>query len=375
MRIAINTRLLLPHKLDGIGWFAAETSRRMAQAHPEHTFYLLFDRPPAPEFVVGDNLVPLVLYPQARHPVLWQMFFGISVPAVLRKYHIDVLISPDGMIPLHTDVPTLSVIHDLNFAHYHNIIRRSHQRYMNYFYPRFAKQATRIATVSEYSKNDIATTYGIPADKIDVVYDGAHNNYRPQSPAQCKATRQRYTDGHPYIIFVSTIHKRKNLQGLLKAFDIVKQTDSTGLRLVVVGQRAWWGEELAETYNTMNHRDDVIMVGRADAAELADLLSASVSLVYPSFFEGFGIPILEAMYAETAVVCSNTTSMPEVGGDAVLYCNPNSPESIAHAIIQLRDPLVRDTLIEKGKVQREKFSWDRTASLLWDSLMHTVNQQ
>lgn len=374
MRIAINTRLLLPHKLDGIGWFTAETSKRMAQLHPEHTFYFLFDRKPAPDFIGMDNIVPLVLYPQARHPILWQLFFEVAVPAALRKHHIDVLLSPDGMIPLHTTVPTLSVIHDLNFAHQQGVIRRSHQQYMNHFYPRFAKKATRIATVSEYSKSDIAATYGIDHRKIDVVYDGSHNDYRPYSDEEKAAIRRHYTNGSPYLIFVSTILKRKNLQGLLRAFDLVRQDDTRNLKLVVVGHRSWWGEELSKVYDTMQYRDDVIMLGRVDSDKLSGLLSASEALVYPSYFEGFGIPILEAMYAETAVVCSNTTSMPEVGGDAVLYCDPSSEDSITHAIRQLRDTTLRNELIAKGRVQREKFSWDKTANLLWASLMQTVNQ-
>ena len=374
MRIAINTRLLLPHKLDGIGWFTAETSKRMAQLHPEHTFYFLFDRKPAPDFIGMDNIVPLVLYPQARHPILWQLFFEVAVPAALRKHHIDVLLSPDGMIPLHTTVPTLSVIHDLNFAHQQGVIRRSHQQYMNHFYPRFAKKSTRIATVSEYSKSDIAATYGIEHRKIDVVYDGSHNDYRPYSDEEKAAIRRHYTNGSPYLIFVSTILKRKNLQGLLRAFDLVRQDDTRNLKLVVVGHRSWWGEELSKVYDTMQYRDDVIMLGRVDSDKLSGLLSASEALVYPSYFEGFGIPILEAMYAETAVICSNTTSMPEVGGDAVLYCDPSSEDSIAHAIRQLRDATLRNELIAKGRVQREKFSWDKTANLLWASLMQTVNQ-
>ena len=104
-------------------------------------------------------------------------------------------------------------------------------------------------------------------------------------------------------------------------------------------------------------------------------MSAAEALVYPSYFEGFGIPILEAMYAETAVICSRTTSMPEVGGDAALYVDPTSHEDIAHAIMKLEDEKFRNSLIEKGRVQREKFSWDKTANLLWTSMMATINER
>ena len=373
MRIAINTRLLIHNKMDGIGWFTAETARRMVTAHPEHQFFFFFDRKPSKEFLFADNVTPVVLCPQARHPVLWYLFFEWSTRWALKRHKIDLYLTPDGMMPLHPKVPTLTVIHDLNFEHADGNLKASHQRYMKHYFPRFATQATRVATVSEYSKKDISETYGIPPERIDVVYDGAHSNYRPHSDEEKRGIRARYTNGDPYIIFISTILKRKNLAHLLKAFDKVKE-DWPELKLVVVGSKVWWQDELAEVYDTLRHQDDVIMPGHVEPEDLSALLSAAEMLVYPSYFEGFGIPILEAMYAETAVVASNTTSMPEVGGDAVLYIDPHNPDDIAHAISRLRDTSLRQQLIEKGRTQRALFSWDKTSNLLWNSMMKTLER-
>lgn len=375
MRIAINTRLLLKGKMDGIGWFTAETARRMVKQHPEHQFFFFFDRKPDPEFIYGDNVTPVVLCPQARHPVLWYLFFEWATPWALRKHKIDLYLTPDGMMPLHPKVPTLTVIHDLNFEHATGNLKPSHQRYMSHYFPLFARNATRVATVSTYSKEDIASTYRIDSMKIDVVYDGAHSNYRPHSEEEKMAIRQRFTDGCPYIIFISTILKRKNLANLLRAFDIVKNQGNSNLKLFVVGSRVWWQDELADAYDHMTHQKDVIMHGRVEPEELSALLSASEMLVYPSYFEGFGIPILEAMYAETAVVASKTTSMPEVGGDAALYIDPADPNDIAEAITKLGNKQLRDKLIEKGRQQRTLFTWDRTAALLWDSMMKTLDKK
>lgn len=375
MRIAINTRLLLKGKLDGIGWFTAETARRMVASHPEHQFFFLFDRRPDPSFLYGDNVTPVVLCPQARHPLLWYLYFEWATPWALKKYNIDLYLTPDGYMPLHPKVPTLTVIHDLNFEHASGNLKWSHQRYLSHYSPRFARNATRIATVSEYSKKDISNTYNIDSKKIDVVYDGAHSNYRPHSEEEKESIRSRFTDGCPYIIFISTIIKRKNLANLLKAFDKVKEHGHSDLKLVVVGSRVWWKDELAEAYDHMAHREDVIMPGRVEPDDLSALLSASEMLVYPSYFEGFGIPILEAMYAETAVIASKTTSMPEVGGDAALYIDPSDPDDIAQAILRLDDKQLRNELIEKGRHQRTLFSWDRTAALLWDSLMNTLDKK
>ncbi len=375
MRIAINTRLLLKGKMDGIGWFTAETARRLVQNHPEHQFFFFFDRKPDKEFLYGDNVTPVVLWPQSRHPLLWYLYFEWATPWALKKYKIDLYLSPDSYMPLHSKVPTLTVIHDINFEHSKGNLKWSHQRYLSHYSPLFARNATRIATVSEYSKKDISDTYNIDSKKIDVVYDGAHSNYRPHSEEEKTAVRQRFTDGCPYIIFISTIIKRKNLANLLKAFDKVKARGHNDLKLVVVGNRIWWQDELAAAYDHMSHREDVIMPGRVEPEDLSALLSASEMLVYPSYFEGFGIPILEAMYAETAVVASKTTSMPEVGGDAALYINPADPDDISQAILKLNDNQLREKLIEKGRHQRTLFSWDRTADLLWKSLMNTLEQK
>ena len=137
----------------------------------------------------------------------------------------------------------------------------------------------------------------------------------------------------------------------------------------------WWQDELAEAYDNMRHKADVVMPGRVEPEDLSSLLSAADMLVYPSYFEGFGIPILEAMYAETAVVASKTTSMPEVGGEAVLYIDPAKPHEIAEAIMKLDDDALRNRLIERGRQQRTLFSWDRTACLLWDCMMKAIEKR
>lgn len=375
MRIAVNTRLLLPGKLDGIGWFTAETLRRIVAAHPEHDFFFLFDRKPDPRFLFAPNVHPVVLCPQARHPLLWYMFFQWSVRWALRKYKIDLFLSPDGYTALDTRVPTLTVIHDINFEHSPDNLRPSHQRYMTCFSPQFARYSTRIATVSEFSKRDIAETYHLPPDKIDVVYDGAHADYRPLSPVEQARTREQYTQGHPYFLFVSTIIKRKNLATLLLAFDRFRDSDTRGMRLVVVGHRVWWQDELKAAYDGMRHPEDVLFVGRADSAALARLMGSATALAYPSLFEGFGIPILEAFHAEVPVVTSNCTSMPEVAGDAALLVEPTDVRQLADALARLAtDDTLRRQLVTRGREQRTRFSWDITADLLWQSMMKTLQQ-
>lgn len=374
MNIAVNTRLLLAGRLDGIGWFTAETLKRIVRSHPEHEFFFFFDRTPDPQFLYASNVHPITLCPQARHPILWYLFFQCSVRRALKKYHIDLFLSPDGYTTLGTSVPTLTVIHDINFEHSNNYLKPSHQRYMTYFSPQFARYSTRIATVSEFSKQDIADTYHLSPEKIDVVYDGSHDGYHPVAAERQQQIRDRYTDGKRYFIFISTIIKRKNLASLLTAFDQLREQQPEEMKLVVVGNRVWWKDELKQAYDKMKHQADVVFIGRAEPDLLAYLLGSATALAYPSLFEGFGIPILEAFHAETAVITSNCTSMPEVAGDAALLVNPTDIDALAKALSQTAtDEPLRQSLIARGRQQRSRFSWDITAQRLWNSMLATIN--
>lgn len=376
MRIAVNTRLLLPGRLDGIGWFSYESLRRIVAAHPEHEFLFLFDRKPDPQFLFAPNVKPLVLCPQARHPVLWYLFFEWSVTRALRRYKADLFLSPDGWMSLRTKVPTLTVIHDLNFEHASDYLRPSHQRYMTRFFPRFAQKATRVATVSEFSKQDLVDTYGIGAEKIDVVYDGSHSNYQPVSEDLQQSTRLKYTQGKPYFIFIGTISKRKNITNILLAYDKMRAaTPQSQEKLVVVGHKFWWEGEVVEAYENMRFKDDVVFLGRAEADELSLLLGSARALLYCSLFEGFGIPIIEAFNAHTPVVTSNLTSMPEVAGDAALLVDPYDTDAMAEAFARIAtDDELCSTLVERGLSRRNLFNWDRTAALLWESMSKTIQQ-
>ena len=372
MRIGVNTRLLLAGKMDGIGWFTAETLRRIVQGHPEHDFYFFFDRKPDPVFLYAANVHPVVLCSQARHPVLWFLFFEVSVRWALKHYKIDLFLSPECYLSLGSTVPTLMVIHDINYEHTNDNLKPSHQRYMKYFSPRFAHHSTRIATVSEFSKQDIVDTYKISPDKIDVVYDGAHEGYHPLDSNLRLQIRDQYAQGCPYFIFVGTIIKRKNLATVLTAFDLFKAKNHTDMKLVVVGHKVWWQDELKDAFDRMRYQDSVIFIGRATAELLVNLLGAAEALVYPSLFEGFGIPIIEAFHAEIPVITSNCTSMPEVAGDAAILVEPTDVTMLADALQTVSSNCaLRAELVEKGRSQRERFSWDKTSAKLWDSMMKT----
>lgn len=369
MKIAVNTRLLLKNRLEGIGIFTRETLQRITKAHPEHQFYFLFDRPYDESFLFCDNISPIVAYPQARHPYLWYLFFEYGIPLKLRSIRPDLFLSTDGWIPTKLNIPVVNVIHDLNFKHHPEFVPPVVRRYYDRFFPKFARNSTRIATVSEFSKQDIHDSYQVPTDKIDVVYNGTNPAYKPLSEEQKRTIRQQYTNGCDYFLFVGLIHKRKNLDNIFRAFDRFKEQTGAATKLVVVGDKKWWAGEIENTYLQMRYREDVIMLGRQQTDVLSALTASATALVYASLFEGFGQPIVDAFNAHTPVITSNLSSMPEVAGDAALLVNPYREEEIADAMCQLQQsPALCHELVERGMARKDLFTWDRTAELLWETL-------
>lgn len=373
MIIAVNTRLLLKGKLEGIGWFTKETLSRITRNHPEHQFIFIFDRPYADEFIFSDNIIPLVLAPPTRHPVLWLIWFELQIPRILKKYKADLFFSPDGYLSLSTQVKQVAAIHDINFVHRPQDLPWLKAKYYNYFFPRFARKAIRVVTVSAFSKEDIHRTYQIENDKIDVVYNGVNTLYRPTSGQERKVAKAKYSGGKDYFLFIGSLHPRKNIVGLLRAFDGFKTAVKSDVRLLIVGGSMFKTGEIKQAYEGMRYKKEVIFTGRLGNEELHQVLGASLALTFVPFFEGFGIPVVEAMSAGIPIICSNTTSLPEVGGDAVLYVDPFEIPQIEGAMIKLyQDKDLRDSLIELGFRQKEKFSWDKTAELLWKSLNSVI---
>ena len=323
MLIAVNTRLLLKDKLEGIGWFTYESLKRITKNHPEHKFLFLFDRPFSEEFIFSDNISPIVVGPQSRHPFLWYWWFEQSLPKIFHKHEPDLFLSPDGFLSLSAAYPagmkkfrSLAVIHDLNFEHYPQDIPFLARKYFQKYFPQYAKKADRIATVSEYSKQDISKTYKISPEKIDVVYDGSNESFKPISGDEKKKTQLKYTNGEEYWLFVGALSPRKNVARLLLAFDEFKKYDFSKMKLVIAGGKMFKTSEIENVYNKMKFKNDVIFTGRLGTDDLKYVMAGALALVFVPYFEGFGIPIVEAMYCDVPVITSNVTSMPEVAGNA-----------------------------------------------------------
>jgi glycosyltransferase involved in cell wall biosynthesis len=227
--------------------------------------------------------------------------------------------------------------------------------------------------VSNFSKQDISKRYSINPEKIDVAYNGAHDEYKPLAPEDREKVKKQYAEGCEYFVFAGALHPRKNIVNLLKAFIIFKKKQRSNMKLVVVGRLAWKYEEVQEMQDIMPFKEDVKWVGYMNVDELSKVIGGAYALVYPSLFEGFGIPILEALQCSVPAIVSNTSSMPEVAGNAALLVNPNDEQDIANKMEQIyKDEKLRAKLIIAATEQVKKFNWDNAAEQLWASMMKCI---
>jgi glycosyltransferase involved in cell wall biosynthesis len=374
VQIVVNTRILLKNRLEGMGWFAYQTLKQITTKNPDVHFVFVFDRNFDEEFIFSDNITPLILSPQARHPFLYFAWFQHSVKGLLNKMQPDLFLSPDGFLSLGAKCKQLPVIHDINFLHHPQDSKWLTAKYYNYYFPKFAKEATRIATVSEYSKKDISKNYGISEEKIDVVYNGINSFFEPLTDSSKQKTKEKYSSGKNYFVNVGSLHPRKNIPNLVRAFSLFKKETNSDLKLILAGPNYWGVSEIHKIIEETNLKDEVIFTGRLADEELNLVLGSAFALTFVPYYEGFGIPLVEAMQTQVPIITSNVTSMPEIAGDAALMVNPFEVMEIKNAMLQLYTiPELRADLILKGNTQKQKFSWEKSGDLLWQSILKTVN--
>lgn len=370
MKIAVNTRMLIKGKMEGIGYFTLESMKRIVLSHPEHEFTFIFDRPFDPSFIFAPNVKGVVIPPPARHPVLWFIWMEISLRLFFKKNKFDLFIGTDGYLPLSLSCKSIAVIHDINFEHYPQDLPFFNRIYYRKFFPAFARKADKIIAVSEFTRQDIIEKYKIAPSKISVAYNGVSEEFKPLDEAMIRETRNKFSRGKAYFLFIGAIHQRKNIANLLRAYEqFRKENPDSEILLLFAGAKRWWTEEMESVFQSMEFKNDIIFTGRVSFEDLAQITASAFAVTYVSTFEGFGIPIVEGMKAGVPVITSNVTSMPEVAGNAALLCDPFSVESIAGAMKKMAtDENLRRELITKGLKRAQDFSWERTAEAVWKGI-------
>ena len=264
------------------------------------------------------------------------------------------------LIPLR-GVPTVLTVHDLIFKLFPEHHKKLNHIFLNRAMPLFVKRADAIITISESSKRDLMEHYRTPEDKITVIYEAAAPNFEAPSAEEIHRVRQTYHLPEQFLIVVGAIEPRKNYSRLVETLMRLREKHRD-LKLVVVGSKGWLFEEFFEKIDTLKANDHVIFPGYIPDEDLSAVYGAATIAVMASVYEGFGLPVLEAMASHTPVVCSNTSSLPELGGDAAQYFDPmNIDEMIATLEKVLGDETLQKEMVKRGIVQASKFSWDRAA--------------
>jgi glycosyltransferase involved in cell wall biosynthesis len=342
------------------------------ESHPEQQFDLLVDRKFVNEYFDFPNVTLHRIFPALRHPLLYVFFLEVWLPLYLIKIKPDLLISMDGFLSLSTNTKQLPVIYDLNFEHYPENLPWRNRIYYRSFFPRFARKAKRIITISEYSKMDIVKTYNIEENKIDNVSCGISSYFFPCTEIEKLQTKEKYAAGNEYFFFAGTMHPRKNILRLIQAFDEFKKNNQNDTKLVLAGNIMWDDNSIKTVVENTSVKNDIILAGRVSNEEMRLLMGSARCLVFVPVFEGFGLPVVEAWQCGIPVICSNATSIPEVAGDAAIVVDPFNINAIAVAMQKITIPEVHEYYVVAGQKRKDIFSWSRTATRFWNSIQQTL---
>ena len=372
MTIAVNAIFFQDDYLEGYGQYAISIFSILVRSHPEHQFVFIYDRPHQKEWITGTNVRSVTVSPAARHVPAFLYWYNIKAAWEVRKCKADIWIQPYGFCSLLSGVPQVLVIHDLAYKHVPHTISWHQRLFYQTFTPLFLKKANRTITVSEFSKQDILQYYPNKASSLTVVSGAARAGFRPLSWEEKEQVKEAYTDGYEYFICVGGISPRKNMLNILKAFSLFKKWHKSNMKLVFAGRLAWQYQDFMVKLKTYKYRNDVVLTGYVTDDILAKLTASSYAAIYVSHFEGFGLPILEAMQSGVPVITANNSSMPEVGGEATLYADADQPDSIAaHMQTLYKSEHIRDKMVHKGLERAQQYSWEKAASLFWKEILAT----
>jgi glycosyltransferase involved in cell wall biosynthesis len=284
------------------------------------------------------------------------------LPIDLFVGRVDIFHGPFNFVPPIICGRSVVTVHDIAFKFIPEYLRADWVSDIDRYMTPSVRRADAIITISQFSKQGIAETFGIPEERIRVIYHGVSEEFTPEPGPTDATILQKMGVNRPYILFVGTLQPSKNVGRLLEAFAILKEDQKIGQRLVVVGERGWMYDGILKRYEELRLRDEVLFAGYVPNRDLPALYRGADLFVLPSVFESFGIPVLEAMACGTPVVASRACALPEITGGAGLLVNPESVEEMAHAIHRvLSDRELRERLRQQGLSRIQNLTWNETA--------------
>jgi glycosyltransferase involved in cell wall biosynthesis len=360
-RIGINAHLLSPksgYRRAGIHQYIAQVLRHLPRLN-ERTQYLIYTRDNnAISSQARNRIVPSSLPTEQRlFRILWEQSVW---PIQAAREEVDLLHSMAFVTPIFTKIPTIVTVYDLSFVHYPEKFPTSQRLYLQTQTARSVKQAQRVITISEATRQDLYRHFDVPLEKIEVVFPGVESHYKQIPQESLNAFRVENDLRKPFILHVGTLQPRKNIPVLLNAFAALKNQD---VDLVLAGGKGWQYDQIFSQVKDLGLADQVRFTGYVRDEELPFWYNAAKVLVFPSVYEGFGMPIIEAMACGTPVIAAHTSSIPEAGGEAALYFEPHDVEKLTQ---QLAEIFENDDLLLKmrqsGFMQARKFSWELAGS-------------
>ncbi len=361
----------------GVSEFAYELINQFAliqSARPKFNIYLK-DKPASDFPITNDTWKYIVFGPKK----MWTQF-ALPARLLLERSKPDVFFTPSHYAPRLALCPTVVSIMDLAFIHFSQYFAKKDLYQLQNWTKYSVKNATKVITISEASKSDILKVYGLSPDKVIVIYPGIRHKKTMSTLEphiyKWQEVQRKYELADKYLLFVSTLQPRKNVSRLIEAFSKIKATLKHDLQLIIVGKKGWLYEDILEAPEKFNVEKEVKFLDFVSDEDLDILYKNAQLFVYPSLYEGFGLPILEAMRHDCPVITSNVSSLPEAGGDAALYFDPLNVDDILSTIEKvLTDHKLREKMIAKGHEQVLKFSWEKAATQTLDILQQVGGKE
>ncbi len=350
------------HSKAGIGRYAQSLAQALVEQRPG-AMALFYNRVAGSQAPAGLEAVPARTIRAGYKP--WRMAVWLGQLARVSFARLvpgaELFHATEHLLPYLGDVPTVLTVHDMIFKLFPEHQKRQNYWYLNATMPLYCRRADAIVTVSESSKRDIVQQYGLDPAKVHVIYEAAAPEFAPAPPEAVTRAQERYGLPERFALHVGTIEPRKNLTRLVEALQRLRDRGLI-IPLVVVGGKGWLYEGFFQRLEELEVRHDTHFPGYVAAEDLPAVYSAATLTVVPSVYEGFGLPVLEAMSCGVPVACSDRSSLPEVGGDAALYFDPYDEEAMAEAIAALwTQPTRAEALGAAGREQAGRFSWQRAA--------------
>jgi glycosyltransferase involved in cell wall biosynthesis len=355
--VGINAQLLsgaAGYRSAGIHGYSVELLRCLPSAD-ERIRYTVFTVRTAASLVSGIP-VRATRWPTSRPiaRILWEQMLQ---PFAAGRERLDLLHGLAFVSPLVCPCPTVVTVHDLSFALFPELFRGANGAYLRLFTRISCRRATRIIAVSENTRADVMRLYGVPGERVQAVPEGVRPVFHPRSAAEIAEFRRARSLPNHFVLFVGTLEPRKNLATLIEAFSKI-----SNVKLVLVGGKGWYYDQIFASVERLGLNDRVILAGYVPNSDLPLWYNAADAFVFPSRYEGFGLPVLEAMACGTPTVTSTASSLPEVAGDAALTVAPDDVDALADALHRaLTDTALRQELRAKGIARAAKFTWEETA--------------